>query len=69
MISSSKPYPTRVEVRHKTTKGWISVDQFLTINLIRIVKRFKPLTHNEIEKVKIVIQEIFEDSITTTDNN
>jgi mRNA interferase MazF len=67
MISSSKPYPTRVEVRHKTTKGWISVDQFHTINRIRIVKRLKPLTHNEIEKVKIVIQEIFADSITTTD--
>ena len=61
MTSSSKPYPTRVEVRHKGTKGWIAIDQIRTIDRIRIVKRFESLTDREIEKVKSVIQETFVD--------
>jgi mRNA interferase MazF len=61
MTSNSKPYPTRVEVRHKATKGWIAFGQFRILNRIKIVKRFEPLTHNEIDKVKIVIQETFVD--------
>lgn len=61
MTSSSKPYPTRVEVKHKTTKGWIVVDQIRTIDRARIVKCFESLTDKEIEKVKKVIQETFVD--------
>ena len=61
MTSSSKPYPTRVEVKHKATKGWIAVDQIRTIDRRRIVKRFESLTDKEIEKVKNVIQEAFVD--------
>jgi len=61
MTSSSKPYPTRVEVKHKTTKGWIAIDQIRTIDRIRIVKHFETLTEKEIEKVKSVIQETFVD--------
>ena len=61
MTSSSKPYPTRVEVKHKTTKGWIAIDQIRTIDRMRIVKRFETLTDKEIEKVKSVIQETFVD--------
>lgn len=61
MTSSSKPYPTRVEVRHKGTKGWIAIDQIRTIDRIRIVKRFESLTAKEIEKVKDVMREMFVD--------
>ena len=61
MTSSSKPYPTRVEVRHKTTKGWIAIDQIRTIDRIRIVKRFETLTDKEIDQVKGVIKETFVD--------
>ena len=56
MTSSSKPYPTRVEVKQQTAKGWIAIDQIRTIDRIRIVKRFETLTAKEIEKV---IQETF----------
>lgn len=59
MTSSSKPYPTRVEVKQQTAKGWIAIDQIRTIDRIRIVKRFETLTAKEIEKVKNVIQETF----------
>ena len=61
LTSNSKPYPTRVEVRHKTTKGWIVIDQIRTIDRLRIVKRFESLTEKEIEKVKAVIHETFVD--------
>ena len=61
MTSSSKPYPTRVEVNYKVTKGWIAIDQIRTIDRIRIVKRFEALNNEEIEHVKSVIQETFVD--------
>ena len=61
MTSSSKPYPTRVEIKHKTTKGWIALDQIRTIDRIRIIKCFERLTNNEIETVKAIIKETFVD--------
>ncbi|MEO6902128.1 MAG: type II toxin-antitoxin system PemK/MazF family toxin [Bacteroidia bacterium] len=61
MASSSKPYPTRVEVKHKGTKGWIAINQIRTIDRLRIVKRFEILTEKEIEKVKAVMKETFVD--------
>lgn len=59
MTSSSKSYPTRVEVKYKATEGWIAIDQIRTIDRLRIVKRFESLTTIEIEKVKGAILETF----------
>lgn len=59
MTSSSKSYPTRVEVKRKTGSSWIVIDQIRTIDRIRIVKRFESLTDKEIADVKYVIQETF----------
>lgn len=61
MTSRSKPYPTGVEVKHKTKKGWIVIDQIRTIDRVRIVKRYESLTDKEIAKVKEVIRETFVD--------
>lgn len=61
MISSSKAYPTRVEVKHKTSSGWIAIDQIRTIDRLRVVKRFETLTIAEIEEVKNIIQKTFVD--------
>lgn len=61
MTSSSKPYPTRVAVRHKATKGSIAIDQIRTIDRIRIVKRLENLSDKEVGGVKNVIQETFVD--------
>jgi mRNA interferase MazF len=61
MTSSSKPYPTRVEVQQTKTKGWVVIDQIRTIDRARIVKKFGTLSETEIEKVKSVIQETFVD--------
>ena len=38
MTSSSKPYPTRVEIKYNKTKGWIVLDQIRTVDRQRIVK-------------------------------
>lgn len=61
MTSTSKPYPTRVEVQHANTSGWIAIDQIRTIDRMRIVKRLGKLSGRETEKVKHVIQETFVD--------
>ncbi len=61
MTSSSKPYPTRVEVQQTKTIGWVVIDQIRTIDRARIVKKFGTLSEPEIEKVKSVIQETFVD--------
>lgn len=59
MTSSSKPYPTRVEVKHHKTKGWVVLDQIRTIDRKRIVKTFDPLTDKEITKVKTIIHDTY----------
>ena len=61
MTSHSKPYPTRVQVKHKLTKGWIAIDQIRTIDRRRIVKRFESLSEKEIEYVKNVLRKTFVD--------
>ena len=52
MTSSSKPYPTRVEVKHNKTKGWVVIDQIRTIDRQRITKVFGKLSEKEISKLK-----------------
>lgn len=61
MTTSSKPYPTRVEIKHNQTKGWIAIDQIRTVDRGRIVKRYETLTTKEVVKVKSVIKETFLD--------
>jgi mRNA interferase MazF len=59
MTSNSKTYPTRVEVKHNKTKGWVVLDQIRTIDRKRIVKIFDSLTDKEISKVKAIIHETY----------
>lgn len=59
MTSNSKPYPTRVEVKHNKTKGWVVLDQIRTIDRKRIVKIFDSLTEKETAKVKTTIHETY----------
>ena len=61
MTSSSKPYPTRVEVKHNKTRGWIVLDQIRTIDRKRIIKKLGKITAKEIESTKIILKEIFVD--------
>lgn len=61
VTSTSKPYPTRVEIKGKSVKGWVVIDQIRTIDKTRIIKSFGELSGDEISKVKNVIKEAFVD--------
>ena len=61
MTSSSKPYPTRVEIKHNKASGWIVIDQIRTIDRQRIVKVLGALVEKEIKQTKAVIKETFVD--------
>lgn len=61
MTSTSKPYPTRIEVTKNNKKGWIVIDQIRTVDRKRITKIFGKLSENEILEVKNVLKETFVD--------
>lgn len=61
MTSSSKTYPTRVEINHDKKKGWIVLDQIRTVDRQRIIKVLGNLTEKEVRKVKEVLKETFVD--------
>jgi mRNA interferase MazF len=61
MTSSSKKYPTRVEINHDNKKGWIVLDQIRTVDRKRIIKNIGSLTENETLKVKSILRETYVD--------
>lgn len=61
VTSSSKPYPTRIEITHQTVSGWIVLDQIRTIDRLRVIKRLGTLSEKEIRKTKNIIKETFFD--------
>jgi mRNA interferase MazF len=61
MTSSSKTYPTRIEINLDKKKGWIVLDQIRTVDRQRITKVLGNLTEKEIRKVKEVLKETFVD--------
>ena len=61
MTTISKNYPTRVEVNHNKTKGWIVLDQIRTIDRQRITKKLDNLIEKDIKKVKNILKETFVD--------
>ena len=61
MTTTSRKYPTRVEVKHNGKTGWIAIDQIRTIDKVRIIKTLGTLNKSEIREVKSVIKETFVD--------
>lgn len=61
ITSASKNYPTRIEIKGKTTTGWVMVDQIRTIDRRRITKVFDKLSEEEIQTLKSIIRETFVD--------
>ena len=59
ITSSSKQYPTRIELNQKKIKGWIVLDQIRTIDKSRIIKKIADLSKLEIERLKEIIHETF----------
>jgi mRNA interferase MazF len=61
MTTSSKNYPTRVEIKHDNKIGWIILDQIRTIDKQRIIKDLGKLSRPRIKEVKAVLKETFVD--------
>lgn len=61
MTTSSKNYPTRVEIKHDNKIGWIVLDQTRTIDKQRILKDLGKLSKPEIKEVKSILKETFVD--------
>jgi len=61
MTSSSKTYPTRVEINYDKKKGWIVLDQIRTVDRQRIIKVLGSLIDKEITKVKSILRETYVD--------
>jgi mRNA interferase MazF len=61
MTSQSRDYPSRVKITQNNKDGWVLLDQIHTIDKQRIIKVFDRLSEKEIEKVKLIIKEIFVD--------
>lgn len=61
MTTSSKNYPTRVEIKHDNKIGWILLDEIRTIDKQRIIKELGKLSRPEIKEVKEVLKETYVD--------
>ena len=61
MTTTSRKYPTRIEVKHDEKTGWVVVDQIRTIDKQRIIKIVGRLSQPEIKELKSVIKETFVD--------
>jgi len=61
MNTTSRRYPTRIEVKRKNKTGWIVIDQIRTIDKQRVVKILDSLSNKEIIETKSIIKETFVD--------
>lgn len=61
LTSTSKAYPTRIEILHHEKRGWMVLDQIRTIDRSRIIKVLGKLTPEDVFKLKSVIKETFVD--------
>ncbi|MBN1789815.1 MAG: type II toxin-antitoxin system PemK/MazF family toxin [Bacteroidales bacterium] len=61
LLTSSKNYPTRIEIRHDKRTYLVALDQVRTIERRRIVKELGRLSKPEIKEVKAILKEIYID--------
>ena len=61
MTTSSKPYPTRIEIEHDNKSGWVVIDQIRIIDRQRIIKNLGQLNKSEITRLKSIIKRTFVD--------
>ena len=61
MTTSSKKYPTRVEIKHDNKIGWIVLDQIRTVDKQRIIKQLGRLSKPEIKELRNILKETYID--------
>ena len=61
MTTSSKNYPTRVEIKHNGKIGQVALDQIRTIDKQRVIKVLGRMTKPESKEVKAILKETYVD--------
>jgi len=61
MTSTSKLYPSRVQVQSGERTGWVILDQIRTVDRQRIRKLLGKLAQKEIDEIKKIIRELYVD--------
>jgi mRNA interferase MazF len=61
MTSTSKPYPSRVQVTSDGRVGWVMLDQIRSVDRQRVTKVLGALSGSEANSIKKVIKELFVD--------
>jgi len=61
MTTTSKKYPTRIEIKHDKKTGWVVIDQIRTIDKQRIIRTLGSLSPSKIKETKSVLKETFVD--------
>jgi mRNA interferase MazF len=61
ITSTSKPYPTRIALNNKHSKGWVVIDQIRTIDKKRITEILGIIREEEITQIKEVLKETLVD--------
>ena len=61
MTSTSKVYPSRIQVNSGGRTGWVMLDQIRAIDRLRVTKVLGRLLPDELEEIKQVIKELFVD--------
>jgi mRNA interferase MazF len=61
LTTSSKNYPTRVEIKYDNKLGQVVLDQVRTIDKQRIIKILGKLSRPEVKEVKAILKETYID--------
>jgi mRNA interferase MazF len=61
LLTSSKNYPTRVEIKHDKKTYKVALDQVKTFDRRRIIKGLGRLSKTEIREIRAILKEIYID--------
>jgi mRNA interferase MazF len=61
ITSKSRPYPTRVKIDLEGEDNWVVLDQVLTLDRQRLIRRVATITGEEIKRVKDKLRETYVD--------
>jgi mRNA interferase MazF len=61
LLTSSKNYPTRIEIKHDKKTYMVALDQIRTVDRRRIVKGLGKLSKPEVKEIRATLKEIYID--------
>ena len=61
LLTSSKNFPTRIEIKHDKKTYMVALDQIRTVDRRRIVKGLGKLSKPEVKEIRATLKEIYID--------